>query len=66
MLAVTINRIGYHTAVLNADVTGLSIRKAFGIKERQDSAIKRSKQLWNKRSKWVNFEVILLPMFLIG
>lgn len=34
MLAVTMNRRGYHTAILDADVTGPSIPKAFGIKGR--------------------------------
>ena len=34
MLAVTMNRIGYHTAILDADVTGPSIPKAFGIREK--------------------------------
>ena len=34
MLAVTFSRNGYHTAVLDADITGPSIPKAFGIKER--------------------------------
>jgi len=34
MLAVTMNRMGYHTAILDADVTGPSIPKAFGIKEK--------------------------------
>lgn len=34
MLAVTMNRRGYHTAILDADVTGPSIPKAFGIKEK--------------------------------
>lgn len=34
MLAVAMNRLGYHTAILDADVTGPSIPKAFGIKER--------------------------------
>jgi Mrp family chromosome partitioning ATPase/predicted Fe-Mo cluster-binding NifX family protein len=32
MLAVTMNRMGYHTAVLDADITGPSIPKAFGVK----------------------------------
>lgn len=32
MLAVTMNREGYHTAILDADITGPSIPKAFGIK----------------------------------
>ena len=32
MLAVTMNRMNYHTAILDADVTGPSIPKAFGIK----------------------------------
>lgn len=32
MLAVTMNRMGYHTAILDADITGPSIPKAFGIK----------------------------------
>jgi Mrp family chromosome partitioning ATPase/predicted Fe-Mo cluster-binding NifX family protein len=31
MLAVTMKRMGYHTAVLDADITGPSIPKAFGI-----------------------------------
>jgi len=31
MLAVTMNRMGYHSAILDADVTGPSIPKAFGI-----------------------------------
>lgn len=34
MLAVAMNRLGYRTAILDADVTGPSIPKAFGIKER--------------------------------
>ncbi len=34
MLAVTMNRGGYRTAILDADVTGPSIPKAFGIKEK--------------------------------
>lgn len=34
MLAVIMNRKGYHTAILDADVTGPSIPKAFGIKEK--------------------------------
>ena len=34
MLAVTMNRMNYHTAILDADVTGPSIPKAFGIKEK--------------------------------
>lgn len=32
MLATTMNRRGYHTAILDADITGPSIPKAFGIK----------------------------------
>ena len=32
MLAVAMNRMGYHTAILDADITGPSIPKAFGIK----------------------------------
>jgi Mrp family chromosome partitioning ATPase len=32
MLAVTMNRMGYHAAILDADITGPSIPKAFGIK----------------------------------
>jgi Mrp family chromosome partitioning ATPase/predicted Fe-Mo cluster-binding NifX family protein len=32
MLAVSMNRLGYHTAILDADITGPSIPKAFGIK----------------------------------
>ena len=34
MLAVSMNRMGYHTAVLDADITGPSIPKVFGIKEK--------------------------------
>ncbi|NLK03653.1 MAG: Mrp/NBP35 family ATP-binding protein, partial [Clostridiales bacterium] len=34
MLAVTMNRKGYHTAILDADITGPSIPKAFGLKEK--------------------------------
>lgn len=34
MLAVLLNRRGSHTAVLDADITGPSIPKAFGIKEK--------------------------------
>jgi Mrp family chromosome partitioning ATPase len=34
MLAVTMNRMGYNTAILDADVTGPSIPKAFGVKEK--------------------------------
>ena len=32
LLAVTMNRKGYHTAILDADITGPSIPKAFGVK----------------------------------
>lgn len=34
MLAVTMNRQGYNTAILDADITGPSIPKAFGLKEK--------------------------------
>ncbi len=34
MLAVTMNRMGYHVAILDADITGPSIPKAFGIREK--------------------------------
>jgi Mrp family chromosome partitioning ATPase len=34
MLAVLLNRRGKHTAILDADITGPSIPKAFGLKER--------------------------------
>lgn len=34
MMAVTMNRIGYKTAILDADITGPSIPRAFGIKDR--------------------------------
>ena len=34
LLAVTLNRRGYKTAVLDADITGPSVPKAFGIHER--------------------------------
>jgi len=40
MLAVTTNRMGYKTAILDADVTGPSIPKAFGVsKKAQQSGI---------------------------
>lgn len=34
MLAVLMNRMGYHTAILDADITGPSIPKSFGIKDK--------------------------------
>jgi len=34
LMAVMFNRMGYHTAVLDADITGPSIPKAFGIHEK--------------------------------
>lgn len=34
MLASTMNRRGFHTAILDADITGPSIPKAFGIQEK--------------------------------
>ena len=34
LLAVTMNRLGYRTAILDADITGPSIPKAFGLKEK--------------------------------
>ncbi len=34
LMAVMFNRMGYHTAILDADITGPSIPKAFGIKEK--------------------------------
>jgi len=36
LLAVTMNRKGYHTAILDADITGPSIPKAFGIKTNKE------------------------------
>ncbi|HBQ64244.1 MAG TPA: ATP-binding protein [Clostridiales bacterium] len=36
MLAVTMKRMGYHVAILDADVTGPSIPKAFGVKGRPE------------------------------
>jgi Mrp family chromosome partitioning ATPase len=38
MLAVTMNRRGYKSAILDADITGPSIPKAFGIKEKAMSS----------------------------
>ena len=35
MLAVTMNRMGYKTAILDADITGPSIPKIFGLKGEQ-------------------------------
>jgi len=34
LMATTMNRLGYRTAILDADITGPSIPKAFGIKEK--------------------------------
>ncbi len=34
LMAVMFSRMGYHTAILDADITGPSIPKAFGIKEK--------------------------------
>ena len=36
MLAVTMKRMGFNVAILDADITGPSIPKAFGIKEKAD------------------------------
>ena len=38
LLAVMLNRMGYKTAVLDADITGPSIPRIFGIKERAGSS----------------------------
>lgn len=38
MLAVTMNRMDYRTAVLDADVTGPSIPKMFGVKDKAQSS----------------------------
>ncbi len=37
MLAVAMNRKGYHSAILDADITGPSIPKAFGLKEKAEN-----------------------------
>ena len=34
LMAVTMDRMGYHTAILDADITGPSIPKSFGLKEK--------------------------------
>ena len=34
LLSVYTNRLGYNTAILDADITGPSIPKSFGIKDR--------------------------------
>jgi len=39
MLAVTMNRMGYHSAILDADITGPSIPKAFGIREKARGSV---------------------------
>ena len=36
MLAVSMNRMGYQTAILDADITGPSIPKGFGIRKKAD------------------------------
>lgn len=38
LLAVTMNRRGYHSAILDADITGPSIPRVFGIKEKAKSS----------------------------
>ena len=38
MLAVLMNREGYKTAILDADITGPSIPKAFGVKDKADGS----------------------------
>ncbi|MBR6556012.1 MAG: Mrp/NBP35 family ATP-binding protein [Clostridia bacterium] len=38
LLSVLSNRAGYHTAILDADITGPSIPKAFGLKEKASGA----------------------------
>ncbi|MBQ3095494.1 MAG: Mrp/NBP35 family ATP-binding protein [Clostridia bacterium] len=38
LLSVLSNRAGYHTAILDADITGPSIPKAFGLKEKATGA----------------------------
>lgn len=38
MLAVSMNRMGYQTAILDADVTGPSIPKAFGIHKKAEAS----------------------------
>lgn len=48
MLAVAMNRRGYHTAILDADVTGPSIPKAFGI---HDKAVGTDTGLFPSKSK---------------
>lgn len=40
LLAVNMNRKGYRTAILDADITGPSIPKAFGLKERAEGSEK--------------------------
>ena len=38
MLAVTMNRRGYHSAILDADITGPSIPRAFGLRGRAEGS----------------------------
>ena len=38
LLAVTMQRKGFDTAILDADITGPSIPKAFGIKDKADGS----------------------------
>ena len=38
LLAVTMQRRGFHSAILDADITGPSIPKAFGIKDKADGS----------------------------
>jgi Mrp family chromosome partitioning ATPase len=37
MLAVTMNRMGYHTAILGTDITGQSIRRHSGLRKNSGS-----------------------------
>lgn len=49
MLAVTFNRLGKSTAILDADITGPSIPKAFGVHERCRATMREFSPLLPKR-----------------
>jgi Mrp family chromosome partitioning ATPase len=68
MLAVTMSRMGYHTAILDADITGPSIPKAFGLSDDRQSHIpeKRNEEYYKKRpcARFVEYAAILLDEYI--